>query len=72
MILEDIVELDEAIRLLKKAVKHTGTINQKHIDLSIVPAVELPKYENALKVSQMAIKDGKISKEEFMRRMDLT
>ena len=65
------MQLDEAIELLKKAVKFTGTIDQKHIDLTIVPAAERPQYEKALAVSQLSIKDGIITKDEFMRRVHL-
>lgn len=65
------MELDEAIQLLKKTVKYPGTVDQKHIDLTLVPAAELPIYEHAIKVSQLAIKEGKISKEDFKRRVDL-
>lgn len=65
------MQIDEAIEILKKAVKFTGTIDQKHIDLTIVPARERPIYEKALAVSQISIKEGKITKEEFMRRVHL-
>jgi hypothetical protein len=65
------MELDTAIELLKNAVKYTGNIDQKHIDLSIVPASELERYKKALVVAQSAIKDGKISRDEFQRRVHL-
>jgi len=65
------MNLDEAIQILKKAVKHTGTIDQKHIDLTVVPANERGIYEKALAVSQMSIKDGKITRDDFMRRVNL-
>lgn len=65
------MELDEAMKLLKKIVKPTGTIDMNHIDLTLVPVPELPKYQKALMVSQEAIKEGKISKDELMRQLNL-
>lgn len=66
-----IVELNEAIALLKKAVKYPGTIDQKHIDLTVIPTEDRPKYEKALMVAQLAIKDGKMTRDEFNRRVHL-
>lgn len=68
---EETVDINQAIELLKKAVKHTGTIDQKHIDLSVVPAADKPKYEEALKVAMTAIKAGTLGREEFNRRVHL-
>lgn len=65
------MELEQAIELLKKAVKNCGTIDQKHIDLTVVPAQDRAIYERALAVSQLSIKEGKISREEFLRRLNL-
>lgn len=65
------MDLDAAIEILKNAVKYTGTIDQKHIDLTLVPIQERPKYEKALVVSQLSIKEGKISRDEFLRRVHL-
>ena len=65
------VEINQAIELLKKAVKHTGNIDQKHIDLSVVPAEDKPKYEAALAVAMTAIKAGSIKRDEFNRRVGL-
>ncbi len=65
------MEITQAIELLKRAVKHTGTIDQKHIDLSVVAAVDRHKYEKALMVVQTAIKAGQITREEFNRRVHL-
>lgn len=65
------MDLNQAINLLKKAVKFTGTIDQKHIDLTIVPADQRSLYEKAMAIAQLAIKDGKISREEFLSRVRL-
>jgi hypothetical protein len=65
------MSLDQAIDLLKNAVKYTGTIEQKHIDLTIVPADKRALYEKAMAICQVSIQDGKISKDEFLRRVHL-
>jgi hypothetical protein len=65
------MELDQAIDLLKKAVKYTGTIDQKHIDLTVVPAEDRGLYEKALVVGRTAILEGKISKDDFYKRLNL-
>lgn len=69
--MEETVELNEAIELLKRAVKYPGTIDQKHIDLTIVPTEERPKFEAALKTAQLAIMNGKMTRDEFNRRVHL-
>ena len=65
------MDLEQAIEILKKAVKFTGTIDQKHIDLTIVPADKRPMYEKAMAVGAISIKDGKITRDEFLRRVHL-
>ncbi len=63
--------LDEAITLVRKAVKHTGTIDQRHIDLTVVPAREREEYERALAQIQLAVKEGQLSRDEMARRLTL-
>jgi hypothetical protein len=65
------MELERALNLLKKTVKYTGTNDSKHIDLTLVSTDERPEFEKALVVAQLAIKDGKLSKEEFSRKINL-
>lgn len=65
------MNLDQAITLLRNAVKYTGTIDQKHIDLTIVPADQRNLYERAMAICQTCIKDGQISRDEFNRRVHL-
>ena len=65
------MNLDQAIELLKTAVKHTGNIDQKHIDLTIVPAADRSIYEKALAISALSIKEGKITRDEFLRLVHL-
>jgi hypothetical protein len=65
------MDLDLAISLITKAVKENGTNDNKHIDLTLVPATEKPKYEKALAVVKLAILEGKITQDEFMSRVHL-
>lgn len=65
------MDLNEAIDLLKDTVKHTGNIDQKHIDLTLIPAEKRGIYETALAVSALSIKEGKITKDEFLRRVHI-
>lgn len=63
--------LDEAIALVRRAVKHTGTIDQKHIDLTVVPAAERASYENALAELRASVTAGAITRDELDRRLGL-
>jgi hypothetical protein len=63
------MELERAIEVLRKAVKHSGNIDQKHIDLTLIPAKDRKEYESALMVSQLAVKDGKLTREELISRL---
>jgi hypothetical protein len=65
------MDIDQAIGLIKNAVKHTGNIDQKHIDLTLIPADQRSLYEKALAISALAIKDGTITRDEFLRRANL-
>ena len=65
------MELITAIALIKKAVKTAGNVDIKHIDLTLVPSSELGLYKEALATAQSAIKEGKITRDEFLRQADL-
>lgn len=65
------MELEAAIKLLKKAVKHTGTIDQKHIDLTIVSAEDRELYQLALKVAQESVKQGLLTREILLNKLGI-
>jgi hypothetical protein len=65
------LELNQAIELLQKAVKHTGNIDQKHIDLTLVPAEDRGHYEAALAVAQQALKEGQLTRDQLFKKLNL-
>jgi len=66
------MSLDEAVIILRNAVKPAGTIDQKHIDLTLIPVRDREKYEKALIVSQLAVRNGALTKEELFARLLLS
>jgi len=65
------MNLEEAIDLLKNAVKESHIDNQKHIDLSLVDAQERLVYEKALMFCQAYVARGEITDEELKGRLGL-
>ena len=63
--------LDEAINLLKKTVKYSAVKNQKHIDLTLVSAEELPLYEKAMAIVTSEVKKGTITDKDLKQRIGI-
>lgn len=63
--------LEQAIELVRKAVKFTGSIDQKHIDLTLVPAEERPTYEKALARLALEVSKGTLTKDVLNSRLHL-
>ena len=63
--------LDEAVTLLRTAVKWSEVKNQKHIDLSICVAEERPLFQKALVVANMEVEKGTLTQEELKIRLGL-
>lgn len=64
--------LDEAIVLVRKAVKYCGTIEeQKHIDLTVIPAEQRPMYQKALATLQLAVAQGTLTKDDLGHKLHL-
>ena len=63
--------LDQAIQIVKKAVKFSGTIQQKHIDLTVIPSEERPVYQKALAVLQLEISKGTVTRDVLNSRLNL-
>ena len=63
--------LDEAINLLKKTVKYSAVKNQKHIDLTLISAEELPIYEKALAIVTNEVQKGSITDKDLKQRIGI-
>lgn len=56
---------EEAISLLKIAVKDSHLKNQPHIDLTLIKAEDRPRYEKALMVINSKVLKGEMKREEL-------
>ena len=63
--------LDEAITILKNAVKWSEVKNQKHIDLTLVGAEERPLYQRALVVANLEVEKGTLSQDDLKARLGI-
>lgn len=63
--------LDEAIVILRKAVKWSEVKNQKHIDLSLCVAEERPLYQRALVVANIEVEKGTLTQDDLKVRLGL-
>ncbi|MCF8060312.1 MAG: hypothetical protein K9K67_13505 [Bacteriovoracaceae bacterium] len=63
--------LEEAIKLLRNAVKDSHLDNQKHIDLTLVDASVRADYEKALMFCRVQVAQGLISDEDLKIRLGL-
>lgn len=66
------MNLDEAIALLRNAVKESHLPNQKHICLSLVVAHERAEYEKALMLTRQSVAKNEITEDELKMRLGLT
>lgn len=65
------MNLEEAISLLKNAVKYSEVKNQKHIDLTLCSADERPKYQKALVILNDEVKKGTLTETELKTKLTL-
>jgi hypothetical protein len=63
--------LDEAITVLKNAVKWSEVKNQKHIDLTLIPAEERTLYQRALAVTTIEVEKGTLTQDALKSRLGL-
>ena len=61
--------LDQAITILKNAVKWSEVKNQKHLDLTLVSAQERPLYQTALVVANLEVEKGTLSQDDLKSRL---
>ena len=64
-------KFEEAISLLRKAVKYSHLDNQKHLDFSLVNASHLDDYQKAMITVQTAVKEGEVTQDELKRKLGL-
>nr|BDT28385.1 hypothetical protein BHI3_18510 [Bacteriovorax sp. HI3] len=65
------MSLDEAVALLRKAVKWSEVKNQKHIDLSLCIAEERPTYQRALVIVNTEVEKGTLTQDDLKARLGL-
>lgn len=65
------MSLDEAISLLKTAVKWSEVKNQKHIDLTLCVAHERPKFQRALAITSIEVEKGTLTQDQLKSRLGL-
>ena len=65
------MHLDEAIELLKKIVKYSTIIDQKHLDLSVATAHERPIMQKALVIARVEVEKGTITDQELKQRLGI-
>ena len=65
------MNFEEAVEMLKNAVKDSHLVDQKHIDLSLVDASERADYQKALMICQAQVAQGLISQEDLKTRLGL-
>jgi hypothetical protein len=63
--------LDDAVTILKKAVKWSEVKNQKHIDLSVCIAQERPLFQKALVIANVEVEKGTLTQDELKTRLGL-
>lgn len=63
--------LDEAITILRKAVKWSEVKGQKHIDLSVCIAEERPLFQAALVVTNTEVEKGTLTQDDLKTRLGL-
>jgi len=66
------MSFDEAVIILKRAVKYSHLDNQKHVDLSIVPAAEVPKFQRALMIVREKVNIGEMSESDLKETLGIS
>jgi hypothetical protein len=65
------MNFEEAVSMLKNAVKESHLVDQKHIDLSVIDASVRADYQKALMICQAYVAQGHITQEELKARLGL-
>jgi hypothetical protein len=62
---------DEAIKILKCAVKNSNLSNQKHVDISLVNVDNIDMFQKAMVVVNMAVLNGEMTKNELNSKLGI-
>jgi hypothetical protein len=65
------MNFEDAIKLLKNAIKHSHLEDQKHIDLTLVDASQRQTYQNALVIVNRRVALGEMTREELRHTLGL-
>jgi hypothetical protein len=64
-------QFEEALKLLKNAVKYSHLNNQKHLDFSLVNADLLDQYKKAMVIVKTAVAEGELTEIELKQKLGL-
>lgn len=65
------MQLKEAIELLRTIVNYSAVPGQKRVNMELVSASERPRFQEALKVANQAVKDGELTQAELQSQLGL-
>lgn len=65
------MNFEEAVMLLRNAVKYSHIQGQKHIDLTLIDAQERPEYQKALAVCRAHVAQDLISQADLNTALGL-
>lgn len=63
--------IEEALKLVRKAVKQSHIANQPHVDLSVCTAEQRPITQEALMFLQAEVANGAMTDEELKEKLGL-
>lgn len=66
------LSFDEALALLKKAVKFSNLKNQKHIDLTLCAAEARALCQKALIIVNLEVEKGTLTKDQLLTKLGLS
>jgi len=64
-------QFEEALKLLKNAVKYSHLDNQKHLDFSLINADLLDQYKKAMVIVRTAVAEGELTEIELKQKLGL-
>jgi hypothetical protein len=67
----EVQNVEEAISLLKKAVKFSTIDGVKHLDFSLCVADERIFFQKALMLAQLEVENGTLTQEDLKKRLGL-